>query len=415
MAKKTNMPSNAGRRRVLKTGAAAGALALSAPFIRPSWAATGPIKIGMVIPFTGATGAYGPEMEKAAKLVVKAINDGGGLLGGRPVELIIEDSETNPTAGAAATKKLLDLNDVSCIIGYWGSPIAMASKQLLIDAKKVMMVSCAANPVTEQPHNGLIWRFQAKSTQWGPAGAKIMKQRGYKNIAVLAQQNPFILPMIDPFIEEFEKGGGKVTQNLTYLPEQPSYRAEVEKVFGPEPDAVFIPGLLTDFTSIVKEVYRGGFDSKICTLSIAGDANGRFLKNVGAEVAEGIDHYQPAPPLTSPNYKKFIQMMGEPEGTVFLFAGNAFDQMWVAALAMEKAGTDVSADWTKMVPEVSNPPGAMTGDGMEALKMIRAGEKVAYVGAGADCDFNEMGDQLNRSFLHRVIKDGKNEYVQTIS
>ena len=60
--------------------------------------------------------------------------------------------------------------------------------QLLIDAKKVMMVSCAANPVTEQPHNGLIWRFQAKSTQWGPAGAKIMKQRGYKNIAVLAQQ-----------------------------------------------------------------------------------------------------------------------------------------------------------------------------------------------------------------------------------
>ena len=77
------MPSNAGRRRVLKTGAAAGALALSAPFIRPSWAATGPIKIGMVIPFTGATGAYGPEMEKAAKLVVKAINDGGGLLDDR--------------------------------------------------------------------------------------------------------------------------------------------------------------------------------------------------------------------------------------------------------------------------------------------------------------------------------------------
>ncbi len=403
------------RRRLLSTGVAAGALTLAAPFIRSARAASGPIKIGMVIPFTGATGAYGPEMEKAAKLVVKTINDAGGLLGGRPVELIIEDSETSPTAGAVATKKLLELNDVSCIIGYWGSPIAMASKQLLIDAKKVMMVSCAANPVTEQDHGGLIWRFQAKSTQWGPAGAKIMKQRGYKNIAVLAQQNPFIMPMIDPFIAEFEKGGGKVVQNLTYLPEQPSYRAEVEKVFGGEPDAVFIPGLLTDFTSIMKEVYRGGFDSKVCTLSIAGDANGRFLKNVGPEVAEGIDHYQPAPPLTSPNYKKFIKMMGEPEDTVFLFAGNAFDQMWVAALAMEKAGTDVSATWTKMVPEIANPPGALTGDGLEALKLIRAGEKVAYVGAGADCDFNESGDQLNRHFLHRVIQDGNNEFVQTIS
>ena len=82
---------------------------------------------------------------------------------------------------------------------------------------------------------------------------------------------------------------------------------------------------------------------------------------------------------------------------------------------MEKAGTDESAVWTKMIPEVSNPPGAIVGDGLEALKLIRAGTKVAYAGAGADCDFDSMGDQLNRHFLHRVIKDGKNEFVQTLA
>lgn len=404
------------RRHLLKTGvAAAGVAALATPFIRPSWAAEGPIKIGMVIPFTGSTGAYGPEMEKAAKLAVDTINKNGGLLGGRMIELFIEDSESNPTAGAAATKKLLEVNDVNCIIGFWGSPIAMASKQLLIDAKKVMMISCAANAVTEQEHGGLIWRFQAKSTQWGPVGGKILLQRGHKKISVLSQQNPFIDSMIDPFVAEVQKGGGEIVDNLTYLPEQPSYRAEVEKIFSAEPDAVFIPGLLTDFSSIMKEVYRGGFTSKICSLSIAADANGRFLESVGAEVAEGIDHYQPAPPLKSPVYKKFIKDMGEPEDTVFLFAGNAFDQVWTAALAIEKAGTDESAVWTKSIPEIANPPGALVSDGIEALKMLRAGETIAYVGAGADCDFDSQGDQLNRHFLHRVIKDGKNEFVQTLS
>lgn len=415
MKKNKNVSSTVSRRQVLATGAAAGIATLAAPYIRPSWAATGPIKVGMVIPFTGSTGAYGPEMEKAAKLAAKTINDNGGLLGGRMIELYIEDSESNPTAGAAATKKLLEVNDVNSIIGFWGSPIAMASKQLMIDAKKVMMVSCAANAVTEQEHGGLIWRFQAKSTQWGPAGGKILLQRGHKKISVLAQQNPFIVSMIDPFVAEVKKGGGTIVDNISYLPEQPSYRAEVEKIFAAEPDAVFIPGLLTDFTSIMKEVYRGGFTSKVCSLSIAADANGRFLKNVGAEVAEGIDHYQPAPPLDSANYKKFIKAMGEPEDTVFLFAGNAFDQMWTAALAMEKAGTDESAVWTKMVPEIANPPGALVGDGLEALKMVRSGEKVAYVGAGADCDFDAQGDQLNRHFLHRIIKDGKNEFVQTLA
>lgn len=415
MTKRTSKTVGISRRRVLKTGLAAGTAVIAAPYIRPSWAQSGPIKMGMVIPFTGATGAYGPEMEKAARLAIKMINDNGGLLGGRMVELFIEDSESNPTAGAAATKKLLEVNDVNSIIGYWGSPIAMASKQLLIDSKKVMMVSCAANAVTEQEHGGLIWRFQAKSTQWGPAGAKILNQRGHKKISVMAQENPFIVSMVDPFVEEVKKGGGEIVDNIFYLPEQPSYRAEVEKIFGAEPDAVFIPGLLTDFTSIMKEVYRGGFTSKVCSLSIAADANGRFLENVGAEVAEGIDHYQPAPPLDSPNYKNFIKAMGEPDDTVFLFAGNAFDQMWVAALAMEKAGTDVSEEWTTRVPTIANPPGAMVGDGLKALEMIRAGEEVAYVGAGADCDFNETGDQLNRHFLHRVIKDGKNEFVQTLS
>ncbi|MDP4795500.1 MAG: ABC transporter substrate-binding protein [Rhodospirillales bacterium] len=415
MTKNKDVSSGITRRRILRTGAAAALTVVAAPYIRPSWAASAPIKIGMVIPFTGSTGAYGPEMEKAAKLAVKMINDNGGLLGGRMIELFIEDSESNPTAGAAATKKLLEVNDVNSIIGYWGSPIAMASKQLLIDAKKVMMVSCAANAVTEQEHGGLIWRFQAKSTQWGPVGAKILKQRGHKKISVLAQQNPFIVSMIDPFIAEVKKGGGTIVDNVSYLPEQPSYRAEVEKVFGAKPDAVFIPGLLTDFTSIMKEVYRGGYMSKVCSLSIAADANGRFLKNVGAEVAEGIDHYQPAPPLSSPNYKKFIKAMGEPEDTVFLFAGNAYDQVWTAALAIEKAGTDVSSEWTKKVIEISNPPGALVGDGLEALKMIRKGEAVAYVGAGADCDFDTMGDQLNRHFLHRVIKNGQNEFVQTLS
>ncbi len=402
------------RRTLLKGLGAAAALPLAAPWVRRARAAD-PVKIGMVIPFTGATGAYGPEMEKAAKLVATSINEAGGILGGRPLELIVEDSETNPTAGLAATKKLLEVDDVEAIIGYWGSPIAMASKQLIIDAGKVMMVSCAANAVTEEPHGGHIWRFQAKSTQWGPAGARIMLEQGQKKVAVLAQQNPFVISMVEPFKAEIEKAGGEVVKEVVYNPDQPSYRAEVEEVFGAEPDGVFIPGLLTDFTSIVKEYYRAGFATPITSLSIAADANGKFLENVGGEIAEGIHHFQPAPPLASPNYKRFLQKMGEPEDTVFLFAGNAYDQMAVAALAMEKAGTADGSVWTQQVPFVANPPGTKVMDPVEALEMVRAGEDLDFIGAGSDCDFDATGDQLNRHFLHRVIKGGENVTLGTIS
>ena len=56
-----------------------------------------------MLPFSGATGAYGPDMKKAAEIVVKMVNDGGGLLGGRKLRLFIEDTETNPTVAVAAT------------------------------------------------------------------------------------------------------------------------------------------------------------------------------------------------------------------------------------------------------------------------------------------------------------------------
>ena len=51
---------------------------------------------------------------------------------------------------------------------------------------------------------------------------------------------------------------------------------------------------------------------------------------------------------------------------------------------------------------------------VEALKLVRAGTKIDFVGAGSDCDFDERGDQLNRHFGHFRIEKGKQVLVQII-
>jgi branched-chain amino acid transport system substrate-binding protein len=373
------------------------------------------VPIGMVLPFSGATGPYGADMKKAADIVVKIINDGGGILGGRKLRLYIEDSETNPTVGVTATRKLLEVNKVELVGGFWGSPIALAAKPLILAANKVQMVSAAANGITDGDTKGLVYRFQAKSSQWGPAGAKVMAGMGLKKVTILAQQNPFVISMIEPFKAEMAKLGGQVMDVVVYNPDQPSYRAEVEKAFGPEPEGVFCLPLLTDFVAIAKEVYRGGFKSKILSLGTGADADGAFLKSVTPEVAEGIHHLQPAPPMDSAAYKKFVKLMGAPEGTVFLFAGNTHDQVCVTALAMEHAKSQDGALWAKSIREVCNPPGEEVDDILNALAMIRAGKKINFVGAGATVDFDERGDQLNRSFVHQVIEKGKNRIVDIVT
>ncbi|GHT96498.1 ABC transporter substrate-binding protein [Betaproteobacteria bacterium] len=405
------------RRRLLQAAAASPFILLPGVQSGPAFAQGSrkePVRIGLVAPFTGATGAYGPDMEKAARITVKLINDAGGILGGRPLEVFAEDSESNPTAGVAAVRKLLEANRVKAIIGFWGTPIAMATRQIILDADKVMMVSCSGDDVTAGDTRGLIWRYQAKSTQWGPAAARILLKQGFKKVSVLALQNPFVGSMVEPFEREIKANGGQILRRIYYNPDQPSYRAEVQQVFGENPQAVFAPALLTDFSSIAKEVYRGGFDAQILSLAIAADAEGRFLSSVGAEVAEGIHHFQPAPPIGSPNYDRFVHLMGGKPGTLYFFAGNTHDQVATIALAIEKAGTLETTRWAAQISEVTNPPGTKTDDVVEALRLVRAGKPLDFIGAGSDCDFNSNGDQINRYFLHQRISGGKQVFVETL-
>jgi branched-chain amino acid transport system substrate-binding protein len=404
--------------RLLNRRQVVGALGVSLAGLglRPSFAqGASDVPIGMVLPFTGATGPYGPDMKKAADLMVKTINDAGGILSGRKLQLYIEDSETSATTSVTATHKLLDVNKVELVGGFWGSPEALAAKPLIVAANKVQMVSAAADAITDGDTKGLVYRFQAKSSQWGPAGAKVVSSLKLKKINILAQQNPFVVAMIEPFKVEMAKLGGSVVDVIMYNPTQPSYRAEVEKAFGSDPDGVFVGALLTDFVAIAKEVYRGGYQAKIVGLGTGADADGAFLKSVPAEVAEGIHHLQPGPPLDSASYKKFVKEMGAPEGTVFLFAGNAHDQICATALAMEHAKSSDASVWSKSIPTVCNPPGEEVDDILKALEMVRAGKKINFVGAGATVDFNERGDQLNRSFVHQVIHNGKNEIVDIVT
>lgn len=87
------------------------------------------------------------------------------------------------------------------------------------------MVSCSANAVTDGDTRGLV-ALPGQEHVLGPAGVKVMNSIGAKKVVVLAQQNPFVVAMIEPFKAEMAKLGGSVLDVVMYNSEQP-YRAEV--------------------------------------------------------------------------------------------------------------------------------------------------------------------------------------------
>ena len=137
------------RRRVLKTLGAVAAAPLSAPFLNLAHAQAAPIPLGVALPMTGNAGAYGPDMGEAAKRTVAKINSAGGILGGRKLELFIEDSESSASVAANLSQKFINVHKCQALLGYWGTPEGMSSRPIAIQNKAVLMVSSAANAITE--------------------------------------------------------------------------------------------------------------------------------------------------------------------------------------------------------------------------------------------------------------------------
>src|ERR1700758_4897786 len=127
------------RRTILKSGAAIAAVQFTSPYIIKARGDT-PVRIGFVDPLTGVYAAIAQSEVVGAKFATEEINKKGGILG-RPVELLVEDSANDVGTGVQKTRKLIERDQVSFIIGDVNSGIAIAMAQVTSEKKVLHVVS----------------------------------------------------------------------------------------------------------------------------------------------------------------------------------------------------------------------------------------------------------------------------------
>lgn len=405
--------SKLGQWRVLSVAVASLCVVAGASAAGAASAPSGaPIRIGLLAPLTGSGGAYGKEEETAAKAAAAHINAHGGVLG-RPLEIVVADDETTPTAGVSAARKLIDVDGVVAITGVWSSAVALAVRPVALEKSVALLPVGSADELTEGDNKGLVWRFQTNGKNWGQAFANVAYKDGARTASILVLQTPFTLSTVKPFADRFAQQGGKVLDTLYFNPNQPSYRAEVEKIFSKKPDAVFLPSYIPEFSAIVREIYRSGYESKLYTFSHAADSGGKFVQNVGKAAAEGVNHVQATPVGNNASYQLYLKQTQQPEGTIVAFGANVFDEINVLALAIEKAKSAKAADFSKEIANVVNTKGPDVHDPVQGLQLIRAGKPFRYSGAAADFRFAPNGDQVDLDYGHYRVLNGVSKLVGT--
>ena len=394
------------RRAVL----AAGTATLAAPAILRAQGAA--IAVGSLTPNTGGGGPFGPNITAAHKRVVEAVNEAGGIMG-REVRLFQENSETNPETAVRAADKLINVNGVNSILGTWSSSVTLGVMPKCQSANVVQMCTSSSSDIPVADEKGLVFNYQPLSPIWGRAIGNLVKERGIESYGLMALNNDFTRSMMDGFIEVVG-ADALVVEPFYYNPQQSSYRSEVTQLIADDPEAVFVPSYVTDFTAVFKELFRQGYEGTVITTSLS---TGPQFKQAVGDAAEGIIHGFPVPAINSPAYKQYLDEVGlEDTGDVqhpFGTAGR--DQITALLLAMEKAQATDGPSVAQGVWDVTTGAGKTEvynlADGLEAL---RAGEEINYSGASGSIEFDEEGMVLGRDFQLAEIRDGEDVVIQRL-
>lgn len=398
------------RRRALVLGATAAATV----GLPRTVLAADPIRIGTLAPMSGGGAPFGPEIADAHRRVVDLVNRSGGI-NGRQILLVQENSETNPETAIRAARKLVDVDKVCAVIGTWSSSVTLGIMPLCQEAGVIQMCTSAAVDIERRDRKGLVFNFQPLSPAWGKAIASLAVRRNLKSYAVLALNNDFTLTMVEAFAAEVKAGGGRMLgEPIIYNDNQGSYRPEVAKVLGYKPDAVFVPGYVTDFTAVYRELYRSGYNGVVVTISAA---TGTAFKQAVGAAANGILHGFPVPPVGSETYNAYLRFVGiSPNGQVQNSIGcAAYDQINLLLLAIASAKTDAPAVVKEHLRRVANGPGTKVTTVAEGLAALQRGQALDYVGASSDVQFKpNSGTLVSRDFMLYEIRDGKDSVIERV-
>ncbi|HVC65135.1 MAG TPA: ABC transporter substrate-binding protein, partial [Candidatus Dormibacteraeota bacterium] len=188
-------------------------LAFGAAAFFPGAASTqsGPIKIGLLVPLSGAFSATGKDMLVGTELYLDEI---GRSVGGRKIELIVEDTEGTPAGALTKARKLVDQDKVHVLTGGLLASTGYAL-QPFVDAARVPTTFpvIAADDLTQRkPAKWIVRTGWTTSQPMHPFGEWVAKNLKYKRVVTIGMDYAFGWETVGGFQRAFEENGGQVVQ-----------------------------------------------------------------------------------------------------------------------------------------------------------------------------------------------------------
>ena len=281
-------------------------LAVMALFIgQPGWAQKAPIKIGFLTQMTGGGAAVGKDMSSGFMMYLEEI---GQQMGGRKVEVIIEDTQGDPAAALTKLRKLVESDNVHAVAGIFlaNEGYALAPKVDEYRIPTVWAVVSADDLTQRKPVKWAVRSGWTSSQPNHPFGEWAHKSLGYKRVVTVAMDYAFGWEQVGGFQRTFEEAGGQIVQKLwppLGTTDFGPYLAQIKR----DADAVFAVMVAASALRFPKQYQDAGLKARLPLIGGGTSFDEFVFPSLGDEAVGAITPMIYSAAIDTPVNRRFVK------------------------------------------------------------------------------------------------------------
>jgi branched-chain amino acid transport system substrate-binding protein len=302
------------------------------------------VKLGLLSPFSPpGDPAAGKRMRWGAELAIEYINNEmGGVLGGRQVELVVEDDSGTPADGIAGFRKLVQKDGVVAVVGQYHSSVCLAVNKVSRDLQVPLFSSGASSPKITESQNPYIFSIMSLTPDRARFWVDFAKAMNFKRLAIIAEDTDYGTGF-EKFVKDFGNDAGMEVKSIIFPRTITDMTPMLLETKAWKPDLIINLGVGPPAYLMVKQAYAIGLFPQVKML-------GSFAWPVRPEYWDAVSekgryvlytsYYKPGMLMSdSGKWMSAKYKAAHGEDPTF-YALNVFGEMLVIAQALDKAQSD---------------------------------------------------------------------------
>ena len=299
---------------------------------------SGPVQVGAIEILSGPAAAYGISIKAGLELALAEVNQ-KGVLGGRKINLTVEDSAGNKDQAINAARKLIGRDNVVVVIGPTLSN-EMFAVGPVVNQRKIPIIGTSTTAAGITAIGPYVFRTSLPESDVVPVTLDYAKAHGVKTIALMyANDDAFSKSGFDTMKAASEATGLKIVAIESFSGKDTDFSAQLTKIKSLKPDAIGISALVEPVSGVLLQARQLGFGKE--TLFIGGNgSNSPKLGQVAGPAADGLVVGSPwfVGKADATNTAFVAAFRKQYQKDPDQFAAQAYDCMHILAKAIDMAG-----------------------------------------------------------------------------